>query len=131
MWISSGPWTTEKATVGTGGTAKGSLSVMSSDTAIKATAGPTAATVFGIACAAYDAAAIGDFYAITGETVIGSKYTGSSKTSLTDADLQKVFDISSDVLVNLDDTTGGCCRCVGYDNANSIIFFKVVESFLK
>ncbi len=130
MWISNGPVSTIKRTVGTGGTAAGSLCVMSSNTAVKAANAASDATIFGIACAAYDSGDVGDFFEVNEDTMIASKYTGSSKTSLTDADLGKVFDLSSDVLVDLDDTSGGCASCEGYDNDNDLIFFKVVSAKL-
>ncbi len=128
MWISSGPSRIIKRTVGTGGLAAGSLAVMSSDTAIKAAAATTDATIIGVSVAAYAATKVGELYEITSDTILGAKYTGSTKTSLTDADLGKAFDLSSDVLVNLDDVTGGCCVCEGYDNANKTIFFKILKT---
>jgi len=128
MWIVSGPVKTIKRTIGTGGLAAGSIVVMSSATAVKGAAAPTDATICGISTDTYVATDVGVLYGITSETVIGAKYTGSSKTSLTDADLGKVFDLSSDVLVNLDDTTGGCCVCEGYDNDNKYIYFKVLAT---
>lgn len=128
MWISSGPTRTIKRTIGTGGLAAGSLAVMSSDTAVKAAAAASDATIVGVSPAAYSAAAVKELYEITSQTILGAKYTGSTKTSLTDADLGKVFDLSSDLLVNLDDTTGGCCVCEGYDNANKTIYFKILNT---
>lgn len=130
MWISNGPFSTVQRTVGTGGTDAGSLSVMSSNTAVKAAAAPTDGTIFGIATKAYSAGEVGIFYSITDETIIGAKYTGSTKTSLTDADLGKVFDLSDDETVNLDDTTGGCSVCEGYDNDKDVIYFKIAPAKL-
>lgn len=126
MWISSGPYTTVKRTVGTGGTVRGSLCAMSSDTAVKAAANPTDGTIFGIATDTYAATDVGIFYKITSDTQIAAKYTGSSKTSLTDADLGKSYDLSSDLIVNLDDTSGGPFICDGYDNDNDIIYGHIV-----
>lgn len=47
------------------------------------------------------------------------KYTGVTKTSLTDEDLGKTFDLSATnapYTVDLDDTTGGIIFCTGYNN---------------
>lgn len=130
MWISNGPFSVVKRTVGTGGVASGSLSVMSSNTAVKGAAAATDGTIFGVACADFEATTVGDFYKITDDTIIGAKYTGSTKTSLTDADLGKIFDLSDDATVNLDDVTGGCCVCEGYNNDNDIIYFKIAPAKL-
>lgn len=44
-------------------------------------------------------------------------YVGTTKTSLTQADLYTVaFDLSSKTTINLDDTTGGMCLVFRYDN---------------
>lgn len=114
-----------KRTVGTGGVARGDLCVMSSNTAVKAAAAPTDGTVFGIALEDKSAGEVGKFMPVS-DCVIAAKYTGSSKTSLTDADLGKAFDLSDEQTVNLDDTTGGFCVCEGYDNDKDLIFFKVL-----
>ena len=128
MYIRDGQSSTVvKATVGTGGVAKGSLCVITSNTAVKSAAAPTAATVFGIALATVAATAVGSFELVSNR-IITAKYTGSSKTSLTDADLTKVFDLTDDLTVNLDDTTGGCCFCVGYDNVAKTMDFLVTEA---
>ena len=44
-------------------------------------------------------------------------YAGSSKTSLAATDLyDTIFDVNDAHTVDLDDTTGGCCIVVDYDN---------------
>lgn len=43
-------------------------------------------------------------------------YTGSSKTSLTDEDIGKKFDLDDAYTIDLDDTTGGFCMYVGGDD---------------
>ncbi|MEC0265140.1 hypothetical protein [Paenibacillus anseongense] len=49
-------------------------------------------------------------------------YVGSTKTSLTDSDLGTTFDLGANAYtVNLDDTTGGYFRCVGYSNTKKTI----------
>ena len=52
--------------------------------------------------------------------VVRMKYTGSSKTTLADTDLlTTIFDITNPTTINLDDTTGGMCSVVGYNNTNA------------
>lgn len=49
--------------------------------------------------------------------VVRMSYTGSSKTSLADTDLATtLFDIDNGTTIDLDDTTGGMCSVVDYDN---------------
>ncbi|MNH83817.1 hypothetical protein D3C73_362210 [compost metagenome] len=44
-------------------------------------------------------------------------YTGTTKTSLSEADLYTVkFDLGNKTTINLDDTTGGMCQVIAYDN---------------
>lgn len=113
----------------------GDLLVISSGKASTAAAAPTAATVLGIATSAITTggsvtAADTVFYVpINGERVRAA-YTGSSKTSLDDEDLGKTFDLADKVTVNLDDTTGGCCVCVWYDNDNDTIDFYATQASL-
>lgn len=46
-------------------------------------------------------------------------YIGTTKTSLVEADLYStLFDLANKTSIDLDDTTGGMCRVVGYDNTN-------------
>lgn len=58
-------------------------------------------------------------------------YTGTNKTSLSSADLTTAFDIvgtgaDQALKINLDDTIGGMCRVVSFDNnrATAHIVFK-------
>lgn len=45
------------------------------------------------------------------------KFTGSVKTTLADTDLATTqFDLADAQTIDLDDTTDGMCRVVGYDN---------------
>lgn len=106
----------------------GDLLVISSGKASVAAAAPTAATVLGVATSAITTggtvtAADTVFYEPIRGRRVRAKYTGSSKTSLTDADLGTTFDLSDKVTVNLDDTTGGICVAVGYNNDNDTIDF--------
>lgn len=109
-----------KLPAGTGGVTIGDLVVVSANTVIKATDAPSA-VVMGIAL---ETALVTVLAAIeTFGRIITAKYTGVSKTSVTDADLLKTFDLSTEAIVDLDDTTGGPCLCVGYNNTKSTIDF--------
>ncbi|MGE5631384.1 MAG: hypothetical protein ACM3TR_09845 [Caulobacteraceae bacterium] len=114
---------------GAGGIAVGDLVVGTLSAAVKAAAAPSAGTVIGICTVAAAQSAVGEVELISGR-VLRAPYTGSTKTSLADTDFGTVFDLSNSTTVNLDDTTGGCCVCVGYDNNNDTIDFRVPESFL-
>ena len=128
MYIRDGKKSTIiKGTVGVGDVAKGDLCMMSSNTFIKATDGASALTIVAIATKDAVATETGSFE-LVGDRIITSKYTGSSKTSLTDADISKIFDITNSQLVNLDDTSGGCCFCVDYDNDLDLIDFIVIPA---
>ncbi|MNT26768.1 hypothetical protein D3C72_1623620 [compost metagenome] len=49
--------------------------------------------------------------------VVRIDYTGTTKSSLAETDLYTVkFDLGSKNTVNLDDTTGGMCQVIAYDN---------------
>jgi len=51
--------------------------------------------------------------------VVRMAYTGVTKTSLADTDLlTTLFDIDNGTTIDLDDTTGGMCSVVDYDNTN-------------
>lgn len=117
-----------KGTVGTGGTTKGSLCVLSSNTFVKAAAGATVLTIAAIALSTQVATDVSLFQLVSSQPILTAKYTGSSKTSLTDADISKVYDLTDDLTVNLDDTTGGCAFCVGYDNTLKTIDFIVIPA---
>jgi len=59
-----------------------------------------------------------DVLPLTG-VVIRLDYVGSSKTSIVDTDLlTTLFDIDNGTEMDLDDTTGGMCSVVDYDNTN-------------
>lgn|SRR5574341_1025199 len=52
--------------------------------------------------------------------VFRMKYTGVTKTTLADTDLlTTLFDIDNGTTIDLDDTTGGMCSIVGYNNTNA------------
>lgn len=49
--------------------------------------------------------------------VVRLSYVGTTKTTLAEADLYSTkFDLSDKVSINLDDTTGGMCQVLAYDN---------------
>ena len=51
------------------------------------------------------------------EVVLRVSYAGTTKTTLADTDLvSTLFDLSNATTINLDDTTGGFCSVVDYDN---------------
>ena len=59
-----------------------------------------------------------DVIPLTG-IVVRMAYTGVTKTSLADTDLlTTLFDIDNGTTIDLDDTTGGMCSVVDYDNTN-------------
>ena len=119
-----------KCEVGSGGATKGDMVVISSGAVVKAAAAPSAATIIGIALETGAQGAFIDVMQIKSGTRIRSEYTGSSKTSLADTDLLTAFDLTDANTVNLDDTTGGPCVCIGYDNNNDTIDFMVPASLL-
>lgn len=126
MWLKQAHKSTViKGTVGSGGVSKGSMCVLSSNTFIKITDAPGDYTVAGIALETADATEVIGFELVSDAPIITSKYTGTSKTSLTDADISKAFDVYDHLTVDLDDTSGGPFICVGYDNDNSTIDFIV------
>lgn len=54
------------------------------------------------------------------DCVIRIEFTGSSKTTLADTDLvSTLFDLTDANTLNLDDTTGGMCSVVGYNNTKA------------
>lgn len=54
------------------------------------------------------------------------KYTGVTKTSVTQADVGKTFDIgASPNIVNLDDMAGGMCQVVDFDNVKKTVQVKI------
>jgi len=126
MWLrEAGKSTVIRGTVGSGGVSKGDLCVISSNTFIKITDAPTNYAVVGIALEDAIATDVIGFELVSNAPIITAKYTGSSKTSLTDADITKVFDISDAQTIDLDDTSGGTALCVDYDNDLDLIHFIV------
>jgi len=126
MWLrDSSKSSVIRGTVGSGGVAKGDLCAISSNTFVKITDAPGDYTVCAVALEAGAATDVINFELVSNAPIITAKYTGSSKTSLTDADITKVFDISDAQTIDLDDTTGGTALCVDYDNDLDLIHFIV------
>jgi hypothetical protein len=112
-----------------GGCSAGNLIVVSSGTFAVAEDAPTAATVVGIAQETVDNGAICSVELVN-QRLVAADYVGSSKTSLANADLGKVFDITDDQEVNLDDTTGGVFLVVGYDNDRKLAYGYFTQASL-
>lgn len=126
MWLrDSMKSTVIKGTVGSGGVLKGDLCAVSSNTFVKATDAPSDYTIVAVALSDGDAAEVILFELVSNAPIITAKYTGSSKTSLTDADITKVFDLYDAQTIDLDDTTGGTALCVDYDNDLDLIHFII------
>jgi len=106
--------------VGTGGIAKGDLCVITTNTVVKAAATATAATVIGIATAAAADTAMGSIE-LCGDRIIRAPYAGTASNLATN----KIFDLTDETTVNIDDVAGGSCFCVGYSTANTTLDFIV------
>lgn len=105
---------------GTGGVAKGDLCVITSGTVVKAAAAATAATVIGIATAAAADTAMASIE-LCGDRIIRAPYAGTESNLATN----KVYDLTDETTVNIDDVAGGSCFCVGYSAANDTVDFIV------
>jgi hypothetical protein len=126
MFIRDGKTSTVvKLLVGSGGVTKGDLVAVSSGKIVKAAAQATAALGIALESASENDYALVD---VAGGRIITAEFTGSGKTSLADTDLGTVFDLSDENTVNLDDTSGGICLCVGYNNEKGTIDFILTEA---
>lgn len=124
------PINTQLMLVGTGGVTADGLVVVSSGKAVKAAQPISAATLVGIA---RETVASGSYVQVDliENHLIEATFTGSSKSSLADTDLATVFDVTGDLNINLDDTTGGTFVVGGngiaatagtwYDNTNLLV----------
>jgi hypothetical protein len=64
--------------------------------------------------------------------IIRISYTGTTKTSLADTDLvTTLFDLSNQTTMNLDDTTGGMCSVVGYNNTRKTADVIIADAAIK
>jgi len=129
MEILNGKYEVVDLIAGSGGVSAGELVTISSGTVISATSAPTASTVVGVALEDADATDLVAVGVLEDGAVLQAEYTGSIKTTLADTDIGTVFDLTDADTVNLDDTTGGCCVCVGYNNDVDIIKFMIPKSF--
>lgn len=117
-----------RGTVGSGNVTRGDMCVLSSNTFVRIANGASVLTVVAIAMESAVAAAVAKFQLVSNQPIIRARYTGVSKTSLTDADISKVYDISTSAIIDLDDTSGGFAFCVGYDNDLDTIDFIVIPA---
>lgn len=102
----------------------GSIVVVSSGKLTVGAAAASAGTVAGVALEAITTGTSVDAddsidVDINPSSIYWMAVTGSSKTSLTDADIGTLFDLSNAYTVNLDDTTGGYCQYVGGYNSST------------
>lgn len=115
--------------VGTSAIKKGQVVALSGGLAVPATAGQAAGTVLGVATS--DGEANGTVKVIVSrDTVYEVKYKKGTKTSLSNSDLGTAFDIyvdgtTGDMLINLDDTTGGFCKVIKYDNEREVAYVLI------
>lgn len=66
------------------------------------------------------------------DAVIRVSYVGTTKTTLADTDLvTTLFDLSTATAINLDDTTGGMCSVVDYDNTRKTADVIIMDANIK
>lgn len=66
------------------------------------------------------------------DVVIRIEYAGTTKTSLADTDLvTTLFDLTDASTMNLDDTTGGMCSVVAYDNTRKTADVIIADANIK
>jgi hypothetical protein len=115
-----------KGTLG-GTVSKGDLLVLSTNTFVRTGDAPSA-TIMGIAMEDGVTSDVILIQLVTSEPILSAKYYGTSKTSLTDADISKTFDFYDYNAIDLDDTTGGVAMCVDYDNDIDVMHFILIPS---
>jgi hypothetical protein len=107
---------------------RGMVLVLSSGLAAAAGDAPGAGTVLGVAASSVttgssvtSADTVDVVFAPN--VVFEVDYTGSTKTTLADADRGTSFDFGTDATtIDLDDTTGGVCKVIGFDNTRKVAF---------
>ena len=113
-----------KFTVATGQTVtRGQLLELTSGTVQKASNGST--SIIGVAL---EDGSAGDevLVMVSNDVVFRVPFTGAVKTSLTTSDIGTAFDITSDAdAIDLDDTTGGMCQVLRYDNDKGLAWVVV------
>lgn len=66
------------------------------------------------------------------DVVIRITYAGTTKTTLADTDLvTTLFDLTNATTMNLDDTTGGMCSVVDYDNVRKTADVIIADANIK
>ena len=66
------------------------------------------------------------------DVVIRVDYVGTTKTTLADTDLvTTLFDLSTATAINLDDTTGGMCSVIAYDNTRKTADVIIADANIK
>lgn len=128
MEIVQGGYTVRKMVAGSGGGSKGDVAVVSSNKAVKAATGPTAGTVLGLFLEDVAENGIALIAVPDKNAIIRAPYIGTTKSSLADSDLGKVFDLKDEKSIDLDDTTGAVCICQSYDNENKTIDFVFTQA---
>lgn len=127
MWVREDAKTvTIKGTLG-GTVSKGDLLVLSANTFVRTGDAPSG-TIMTIALEDGVSTDVILMQLVTSEPILSATYYGTSKTSLTDADISKTFDFYGYNSIDLDDTTGGVAMCVGYDNDIYVMHFILVPS---
>jgi len=115
-----------KGTLG-GTVSRGDLLVLSANTFVRTGDAPSG-TIAGIAMEDGVSTDVILIQLVTSEPILSAKYYGTSKTSLTDADISKTFDFYGYNSIDLDDTTGGVAMCVDYDNDIDVMHFILIPS---
>lgn len=101
-----------------GAVTSGKLLAISSGLAVEATS--AASTVLGICTKTVASGGTTTVLLLNSNSVIRVPFSGTTKTSLADADkFGTKFDITSAQVMNLDDTTGGFLEVVNYKNTAS------------
>ena len=114
---------------------KGCVAVLSSTTAVLGAASISTGVMLGIFLEDQDTASVGLIQPFSDDSVVEGIYTGTSKTSLTDADLGKVIDIVVSTTTTTNDTQkfnlddlAGPFQIVGYDNDAKKVWCKPLLS---
>lgn len=131
MEIVSGGYVVRYMVAGSGGGNKGDVAVESSNKAVKGADGVSAATVLGLFLEDVSENEIAKIAVPEKGALIRAPYTGSGKTSVSDSDIGKAFDLDDETSIDLDDTSGsGGALCIvqGYDNDNETVDFVFAEA---
>lgn len=114
----------------------GDLLIMSTKKASKAGAAAAANTILGVAAESITTTTATDadiirYYPAQSDMVWRVQYlTTGTKTSFTDADLHTDYDVDANTKINPDDTTGGFCELVNYNNTDHVAFVRIIAAQL-